>query len=82
MIGGNDRLRFDNPRKCRRFDNYREPWHVDYEKFGDRYDAIYNGFRERGSGNAYDGYLIITQKVKVDVPRIMARRMPLLVLTG
>ena len=59
MLGGNDCCRLENPREGKRFDDHREPRHVDYEKARNRDDAIHNEFGGRRGRNGHEGYFDI-----------------------
>jgi len=67
LLGKNEHHTADKPREARRFDNYWESTHVDYERVRDKADAIHNWFKGR-SRNANVSCSDITQKVWVDVP--------------
>jgi len=68
LLGRNEHHTVDKPSKARRFGNYRESTHVDYERIRDKGDAIHNLFKGRRSSNANVSCSDITQKVQVDVP--------------
>lgn len=56
IIGEIDHHRFDNPREAKRCGNYREPRHMEYERFRYKNDVVHNVFGGRGGNNAHSGH--------------------------
>lgn len=73
MAAGNDRRKFDNPRERRRFGNYREPRHVDYERFRDRNDVIHNDSVDEVAGMHTRVILSLPEKSRSMYPHMMVR---------
>jgi len=66
LLGRNEHHMVDKPRETRRFGNYRDSRHLDYETVRNKDDAIHNWF-EGISRNANVSCSDINQKVRVDV---------------